>query len=212
MDAHAGAGSSPTPPLLELRHVARRYGRRRVLTDVSFALGRGEIVGIVGENGSGKTTLLQILVGLLAPDAGSVALRGSLGYGPQEPLVVEGLTVDENFRYFATAYRLADWTAARDELLDRLRFASHRDRLVGEVSGGTRQKLNLSLALLHRPDLLVLDEPCAGLDWATYLQFWSLAAALRDAGRGLLVVSHLLEERTRFDRIFELVDGAVRCT
>jgi ABC-type multidrug transport system ATPase subunit len=119
------------------------------------------------------------------------------------------LSVDEHFALFAGAYGLDD--AAREravgELLEELRFAKYRGYRVQELSGGTRQKLNLALALLHDPDLLLLDEPYAGFDWETYLRFWEMSERRRDAGMGILIVSHLLAERARLDRMYELRDG-----
>jgi ABC-2 type transport system ATP-binding protein len=197
-------------PLLEVRGVARSFRRNRVLRDVNLEVRPGELVGIVGENGSGKTTLLRILVGLLGPDRGETLRHGTTGYCPQEPQVFERLTVDENFSWFATAYGLTGWTEARDTLLQRYRFERWRTEPVSKVSGGTKQKLNLCLALLRDPDLLLLDEPYSGFDWETYTRFWEHAAELRAAGHGLLVVSHFLYERERFDRIYELEDGVVR--
>lgn len=194
-------------PLLEVRGLAKAYGRQPVLTEISFAVAPGELVGVTGENGSGKSTLLKVLAGRLRPDRGAWDLRGRLGYCPQEPLAFARLTVAENFRYFAAAHGLADWRKAMDDLLARFHFAPYAARPVQELSAGTRQKLNLALALLHDPDVLLLDEPYSGFDWETYLRFWECAEALRAAGRGLLVVSHLVYERDRFDRLLALREG-----
>jgi ABC-2 type transport system ATP-binding protein len=199
--------------VLTVRAVSRAFGRQQVLRSVSLSVAPGQIVGITGENGSGKSTLLRILVGLLRPDAGSVERRGALGHCDQEPLVFPDLTVAEHFRYFGRAYDLpgAEWRAARDELLDRLHFARYLDVHAARLSGGTRQKLHLSLALLHRPALLVLDEPYQAFDWETYLRFWEYAAELRDRGTALVIVSHLAHERSRFDRLLELREGRIAC-
>ena len=116
-----------------------------------------------------------------------------------------------HFELFARAHALDDQTAsaARDGLLDELGFAKYVGYRVEELSGGTRQKLNLALALLHDPQLLLLDEPYAGFDWETYLRFWEMAERRRATGMGILIVSHLLAERERLTRIYELRDG--RC-
>jgi ABC-type multidrug transport system ATPase subunit len=196
---------------LDVRHVAKSYGRTPVLHDVSLRVGPGELVGIEGENGAGKSTLLAILVGLLAPNAGEVRVRGRIGFCPQEPQIFDALTVRENFRFFASAYGLASFEPAMQALLDRFRYGRYVDRRVAELSGGTKQKLNLSLALLHAPDVVVLDEPYTGFDWETYLCFWDLAARLRADGRSLVVVSHLLHERGNFDRVYDLDGGVLRC-
>jgi ABC-2 type transport system ATP-binding protein len=208
-----------TRPVLAVAGVAKAFRsgppwhRRRVevLRGATLEVQPGELVGLVGENGSGKSTLMQVIVGLLARDAGTVALAGRLGYCPQQPLLWDKLTVAEHFELFAQAYELdADAaTASRDALLDELGFARYLDYRVEDLSGGTRQKLNLALALLHEPQLLLLDEPYAGFDWETYLRFWEMAEHRRANGMGILVVSHLLAERERLTRIYELRDG--RC-
>jgi ABC-2 type transport system ATP-binding protein len=209
----AQVNTAAAAPVLAVRAVSRAFGRQQVLRSVSLSVAPGEILGITGENGSGKSTLLRVMVGLLRPDAGTVERSGALGHCDQEPLVFPDLTVAEHFRYFGRAYGLpeAEWRAARDDLLDRLDFARYLDARAARLSGGTRQKLHLSLALLHRPALLVLDEPYQAFDWETYLRFWEYAAELRGRGTALLIVSHLAHERTRFDRLLELREGRFPC-
>lgn len=186
--------------------------RRRtieVLKGADLEISAGELVGLVGENGSGKSTLMQIVVGLLSSDGGEIERPGKLGYCPQTPMVWDKLTVTEHFQLFARAYGLDDEAAssAEENLLKELQFEHYRDYRVQELSGGTRQKLNLALALMHEPELLLLDEPYAGFDWETYLHFWEMSERRRDAGMGILIVSHLLAERDRLDRIYSLTDG-----
>ena len=186
--------------------------RRRtvdVLKGASLMVCEGELVGLVGENGSGKSTLMQILVGLLARDGGEVAGPARLGYCPQLPMLWDKLTVDEHFELFARAYGLADDKRERAVagLLDELQFERYRRYRVEELSGGTRQKLNLALALMHEPGVLLLDEPYSGFDWETYVRFWEMSERRRDQGMGILIVSHLLAERERLDRVYELRDG-----
>ena len=187
--------------------------RRRipVLIGADLDVGAGELVGLVGENGSGKSTLMKIIVGLLERDAGTVKRDGKLGYCPQIPLLWEKLTVGEHFELFARAYELApaEAASAAESLLDELQFDRYRSYRIEELSGGTRQKLNLALALMHKPQLLLLDEPYSGFDWETYLRFWEMSERRRDEGMGILIVSHFLSERDRLDRIYALRDG--RC-
>lgn len=186
------------------------FGRSvEVLTDASLTLSSGEIVGIVGENGSGKSTLMKILVGALDADAGGVSREGTVGWCPQEPLLYDRLTVEETFRLFGSAYGLADEEieSALDRLADRLDFERFRDYRVENLSGGNRQKVNLAVALLCDPDVLFLDEPYTGFDWETYLAFWDLTEELVERGTGICIISHLINERERFDRIYELREG-----
>ncbi|MFD9902739.1 ABC transporter ATP-binding protein [Streptomyces sp. NPDC059063] len=197
---------SPGPYALRVHDVHKAYRSRRVLKGVSFSLAPGTLAGVVGENGSGKSTLLRILCGQMAADAGEVELRGALGYCPQETVLNDALTVDQHLRWFRTAYRL-DGTGRTEELLEELHFAEYRHTRVATLSGGTRQKLNLALALLHDPDVLLLDEPYQGFDWETYLRFWDVATRLRDRGRCVLVVSHLAWDAQRLDVVHRLRDG-----
>jgi ABC-2 type transport system ATP-binding protein len=207
------------PPVLRVAGVRKSFHRgiwprRRaipVLEDACLEVAAGELVGLVGENGSGKSTLMQIVVGLLKRDAGEVDRPARLGYCPQVPMLWDKLTVDEHFELFARAYGLEQDAASGsvDALLSELDFAMYRRYRIEELSGGTRQKLNLALSLMHEPELLLLDEPYSGFDWETYVRFWEMSERRRDAGMGILIVSHLLAERERLDRMFEIRDGKV---
>ena len=181
----------------------------QVLSGATLQVRPGELVGLVGENGSGKSTLLQIIVGLLGRDSGSVEQPDRLGYCPQTAMLWEKLTVDEHFALFARAYGMDEAARQRavSELLEELQFERYRGYRVETLSGGTRQKLNLGVALMHDPQLLLLDEPYSGFDWETYSRFWEMSKRRRDAGMGILIVSHLLAERDRLDRIYTLREG-----
>jgi ABC-type multidrug transport system ATPase subunit len=188
------------------------FGRSvEVLEDASLRIERGEIVGIMGENGSGKSTLVKILAGVLECEAGEVERTGRIGWCPQEPRLYERLTVDETFHLFGRAYGMSDGSIAESRawLLDVLNFERFHDRQVRHLSGGNRQKLNLAVALMHDPDLLLLDEPYTGFDWETFLAFWELADELRARGVGIAVVSHIVSEHDRFDVVYELRDGGL---
>jgi ABC-2 type transport system ATP-binding protein len=201
-----GAVTAATGTVLQARGVHKAYGRHRVLKDAGLEVRRGQLVAVVGENGSGKSTLLRILAGTLAADRGEVRVTGKLGYCPQEPVVNDNLTVGQHLRYFAAARRLASLERA-DELVELLRFGQFRDQVASALSGGTRQKLNLTLALLHDPDVLLLDEPYQGFDWETYLRFWDVVGDLRARGTAIVIITHLVFERGRFDVLADLADG-----
>ncbi len=169
----------------------------------------GEIVGLVGENGSGKSTLMKVLVGDLAADSGVLERTESFGYCPQVPVLYERLTCDEHLDLFGAAYGLepGDLARSREALFTDLDFSRFAETRVEELSGGTRSKLNLALAMLHDPALLCLDEPYAGFDWDTYQRFWELTAARRADGASLLIISHFIADEERFDRIYDLIEG-----
>lgn len=188
------------------------WPRRRmlpVLNGADLTVGAGEVVGLVGENGSGKSTLMKILVGALEADSGHVEVTGRIGYCPQEPVLYDRLTCDEHLELFGVAYGMDSQAvaAAAEGLYATLAFDRWRRARVDELSGGTRAKLNLALALLADPDVLLLDEPYAGFDWDTYLRFWDLTAERRAAGRSVVVISHFIADEERFDRVVEMRDG-----
>ncbi|MEW2306735.1 ABC transporter ATP-binding protein [Streptomyces sp. NPDC006655] len=193
-------------PRLRISGVCKAYGRRQVLRDVDLDVPAGTLVGVVGENGAGKSTLLRVAVGHLAPDRGTVTRTGAVGYCPQRAVLNDAFTVGQHLRLFKTAYRLPTLERAY-ELMELLALTDCRRQQVGELSGGTRQKLNLLIALIHDPQLLVLDEPYQGFDWDTHQRFWTLAADLRDRGRSIIVVSHLLHDLHHFDAIAHLRHG-----
>jgi len=214
--AVAAPGVATEPKIvLEAEHISKAYRRRwrrpanQVLTDANLTITAGEVVGLVGENGSGKTTLMKIVVGSLEGDGGHSEIRGSFGYCPQEPLLYERLNCDEHFDLFGEAYGLdpGENRRNREEIYDVFNFADYHDMRVEELSSGTKAKLNLGLALLHDPDVLLLDEPYSGFDWDTYLRFWKLTGERRDAGRAVLIISHFVADEERFDRIVHLSGG-----
>jgi ABC-2 type transport system ATP-binding protein len=200
------SGPSHMPVALRAEHLAKAYRRHPVLRDVTLTVAPGSLVGIVGENGAGKSTLLRILAGELRPQHGRVAIAGSLGYCPQAVVLNDSLSVDQHLDYFRAAYDLLSLDHA-NALVERLGLREHRQAPAGTLSGGTRQKLNLVLALMHDPAVLLLDEPYQGFDWETYMRFWDIADDLRARGKAVLVISHLLFDQRRFDVLYELSAG-----
>lgn len=194
--------------VLTAHELRASYRGRQVLRGVRLDVAAGSLVGVVGENGAGKSTLLRVLAGRQRPDGGRVICRATLGYCSQQPVLNPDLTVHQHLRYFQLAYRLPGLDRGL-ELLDRFAFADRLGSRVRTLSGGTRQKLHLVLALMHSPGLLLLDEPYQGFDWETYLRFWGLADELRAQGAAVLIVSHLVVDRDRLDRIHHLADGTL---
>jgi ABC-2 type transport system ATP-binding protein len=195
--------------VLEARDVRKAYRGHQVLAGVDLAVRPGQLVAVVGENGAGKSTLLKILAGILAADSGQVGLAGTLGYCPQDPVLNDNLTACQHLRYFAAARRLPSLRRAGD-LVRLLGYEQSLGQVAGELSGGTRQKLNLTLALLHDPDVLLLDEPYQGFDWDTYLRFWDLVADLRSRRKAIVIITHLVFEQDRFDLLADLAGGCLR--
>jgi len=218
--ASPAAVAPEAPPRLRVEHVAKTYvtygfwpfvRRTPVLSDASLEVPPGQIVAVVGGNGSGKSTLMNTIAGVLDRDAGAVEIDGRVGHCPQDPVLYQKLTVAETFRLFGVAYGLTpERTEQRKaELLDALEFGQYDSFRVEHLSGGTRQKLNLAVSLLHDPDVLLLDEPYSGFDYETYLRFWELSEDLAARGRSILVISHFVQQRERFHRIYRVQDG--RC-
>ncbi|WP_206610419.1 ATP-binding cassette domain-containing protein [Actinomyces wuliandei] len=199
----------PTPPrevALRLTDVCLRRGRRAVLDQVSLELRRGEVLAVVGTNGAGKSSLLQVCAGVLRPTSGQVERCQSFGYAPQLDALSPLLTVDEHLSLFGCA-RGATGSRARAtgyRLLSTLGWNARGAQTVGTLSGGTQQKVSLSLAQLDAPHLLLLDEPYQGLDSTAYEDLWGLIRTWSRAGTAILLVTHLLRDVDRVDQVIEL--------
>ncbi len=205
--ATTGASRLPGSRGTLLAHgVCKRLGPKLVLDRVDLTVRGGEAVAVVGENGAGKTTLLRVCAGLVRADRGSVAASGRIGYCPQELALCELLTVREHLVYYGAGLGLDRRRAVArgEELLAEFNFTSGDSEVAKNLSGGTRQKLNLVLALLGDPDVLLLDEPYQGFDHGVYICFWDLVDRWRREGRAVVVVTHLLTELGRVDRVLEL--------
>lgn len=204
--APAGGVPSARAAVLIASGIEKRFRRKVVLRGVDLAVSPGETVALVGENGCGKTTLMRICAGLLSPDRGSVSVLGRVGYCPQEPGLLDLLTADEHLAYFGAACGMSSVhsIAKGRAILDSFGFSRHERGVSRRLSGGTRQKLNLALALLNDPAVLLLDEPYQGFDRGVYINFWDHVDAWRAEGRAIVIVTHMLAELTRVDRVVEL--------
>jgi ABC-type multidrug transport system ATPase subunit len=190
--------------LLLARGVARSFGRRVALHPTDLDLHEGELTSLVGPNGAGKSTLLSILAGALAPSEGTVERRARTGWVPQQSAHYGKLTARENLELFASLE--GDDRALVHKLLEAFELPE-RVR-AGELSVGNRQRLDVAIALLGAPRVLLLDEPTASLDPEQRRRLWELAAQLRDDGGAVLVATHHHEElESHADRVLELVDG-----
>jgi ABC-2 type transport system ATP-binding protein len=196
-------------------HLTRRFGNRAVVDDVSFDVGRAEIVALLGPNGAGKTTMMRMLAGLIAPTSGTVVidgipstrangagLRRKLGFLPEAPGLWDRLTVRENLATYAELYSLRGPDVIIDHLIDFFELTAHQDARAAELSKGTRQKVALARTLLHDPQILILDEPTSGLDPEVTRAVRRLLEERRRQGCAILVSTHNLDEAERLaDRV-----------
>jgi ABC-2 type transport system ATP-binding protein len=192
-------------------------GKREVVHGLTFSISRGEVVGLLGPSGCGKTTLMRAVVGVqivaggtvtvLGHPAGSRALRRRVGYSTQNPAVYADLSVRENLRYFASV--LGAPRGDVDRVVEEVGLGSARDQLAGSLSGGQSHRASLAVALLGKPDLLVLDEPTVGLDPVLRGELWDLFHELADQGITLLVSSHVMDEAARCRRLLLMREGQI---
>jgi ABC-2 type transport system ATP-binding protein len=192
----------------------KKYGRFEVLRDCSFLIRAGELVGVTGENGSGKTTLVRCLLGFTRPTAGAIRVDSSIGYCPQDNYLNGQLTLCEHLRLSSAILGLGGEAHLRyrDELLGTLKLRESLDRRISRLSGGTVQKAKFLTSILNRPRLVVLDEPTDGFDWAMYLAYWDIISRIRGEGTAVLMISHMVYDRKRFDRLYEIREGALEET
>jgi ABC-2 type transport system ATP-binding protein len=199
---------------LAVNSLTKRFGTRAALSEVSFELHQGELVGIVGPNGAGKTTLLSILAGVLDADEGELSGPGrEIGWVPQHPALYSKLSVAENLRLFARLEKVADVDGAVDRMLSQTGLAERADEEVGRLSGGNQQRVNIAIGLLSEPSVLLLDEPSASLDPRQRERLWEFISALADRGHTVVFSTHNVTEVERYaTRVLLLADGELLFT
>jgi ABC-2 type transport system ATP-binding protein len=196
--------------------VVKAFGSIKALDDVTLRVRQGEIYGLLGPNGAGKTTLIRMIVGLLAPDAGTVTVLGrrmpnldvlrEVGYMTQQAALYPGLSVEENAQFFGAIYGTEGGV---NDALKLVELDKRRDSVVSTLSGGMRQRLSLACALVHKPKLLLLDEPTVGVDPQLRVQFWEEFRQMAAAGTTIIVSSHVMDEAERCQRLGLIQYGRV---
>lgn len=196
----------PGPVRLRARGIVKRFRRREVLSGVDLTVHAGEVAAVIGANGCGKSTFLRICAGLISPDKGTVSVDGTIGYCPQDAGTIDFLRPDEHFVLVGGG---RNWSRDRSRAKGRtaaatLDWDASTPTQSRHLSGGTRQKLNLIMAGLTEPDVLLLDEPYQGFDRGTYLDFWEQVWRWRDTGRAVVVVTHMLNQVDLVDTVLDL--------
>ena len=207
-------------PVLRVQGLGKRFGEREALREVSFAVAPGELVAVVGPNGAGKTTLLSIIAGVQRQSAGSASVSpsvgrggGAIGWAPQQPALYARLTVEENLRLFARLEKVDDVEQTVGEMLEQTGLRARARERIERLSGGNRQRVNVALALLARPPVLLLDEPSSGLDPVQRGRLWELVRSLAQRSAGgpgasvLFSTHHLGEVEQNATRAIVLADG-----
>ncbi len=204
---------------IDVRGLTKRYGERVVVDRVDMRVPRGRIYGFLGPNGSGKTTTIRMLCGLLTPDAGegtclgydlrtqSALIKRQVGYMTQRFGLYEDLSIEENLDFIARVYEVPDRRTRVAHTLDQLGLATRRRQLAASLSGGWKQRLALAACLLHSPQLLLLDEPTAGVDPQARRDFWDEIHVLADAGLTVLVSTHYMDEAERCHELAYIAYG-----
>jgi len=216
------ASHAPHPAIVA-RDLTRRFGSFVAVNRISFDVAPGEVFGFLGANGAGKTTAMRMLTGLLAPSAGEArvagfdvytdaeSIRRSIGYMSQRFSLYEDLTVRENIQLYGGIYGLTDRQIEErtTTLVERLELSGALDDLVGRLPLGWKQKLAFSVAILHEPKIVFLDEPTGGVDPVTRRQFWEMIYAAAAAKTTVFVTTHYMDEAEYCDRISVMVDGRI---
>jgi ABC-type multidrug transport system ATPase subunit len=210
-----------TDYVIDVHGLCKSFGGRRVVDELSLQVAEREVCGFLGANGSGKTTIIRMLCGLLKPDSGTgtclgldivrdaTALRRQVGYMTQRFSYYDDLTVTENLDLVAGVYELPNPRTAVRDIIGKMELGFYADQLAGNLSGGWKQRLALAACVLHRPKLLLLDEPTAGVDAKARREFWDLIHDMAGEGLTVLVSTHYMDEAERCDRIVYLANGRI---
>ena len=207
--------------IIEINNLSKSYGKTKALDNVSFNVERGELFGLIGPDGAGKTTLFRLLTTLLTPDEGSATvdgrdivkyylnIRSQVGYMPGRFSLYPDLTVEENLEFFAALFGVT--VKESYDLIAPIyrQIEPFRKRRAGKLSGGMKQKLALSCALIHRPNVLFLDEPTTGVDAVSRREFWDMLSQLKTQGITILVSTPYMDEASRCDRIALCNEGHI---
>jgi ABC-2 type transport system ATP-binding protein len=193
---------------VDVEGVVKQFGKQRALDGVTLRVRRGEVYGLLGPNGAGKTTLIRSLVGLVAPEAGTVSVLGRrmpqldvlsrVGYMTQQAALYPDLSAEENVHFFGAIYGRVDGVRDALEFVD---LWDRRKSVVSSLSGGMRTRCSLACALVHKPDLLLLDEPTVGVDPQLRVQLWDRFRKMAAGGTTIVVSSHVMDEAERCDRL-----------
>ena len=212
-----------TEPVITVKNMVKKFGDFVANDNLNFEVYKGEIFGFIGANGAGKTTAIRILCGLSTPTSGEMKVAGfdiyrqtekikrNIGYMSQKFSLYEDLTINENIRFYGGIYgmKIADRKARTAEMLERLDLTAYGNRKIGDLPLGWKQKLAFSIAILHNPKIVFLDEPTGGVDPITRRQFWNLIYEAVEKGITVFVTTHYMDEAEYCDRVSIMADGRI---
>jgi len=207
--------------VIEIEHFKQQFGKFVVLENINLTVKKGEILGLLGPSGSGKTTLIKAIVGMSEPTKGSVyvlqtkipslAAVSKIGYMAQSDALYEDLTAIDNILFFASLYGMKRQEARKraDEVLELVLLKDEGKKLIKNFSGGMKRRLSLAIALVHKPEILILDEPTVGIDPVLRIEFWKEFERLRKEGVTIIITTHVMDEAEHCDRLALIRNGGI---